>query len=64
MSRELKRQTKDNEEYQSEDAQASNKDRRDTFGYHKKWTEELAFQIEQKLEETWSPEGEGQLYND
>ena len=45
----LKRQTKDNEEYQSEDAQSSNKDRRDTFGYHKKWTEELVFQIEQKL---------------
>lgn len=56
VSRELKRHTKAKEEYQSERAQASYEERRTNCGCHEKWTEELAFQIEQKLEETWSPE--------
>jgi IS30 family transposase len=56
VSRELKRHIQSDEIYQSEKAQSSYEERRTNCGCHGIWTKEVAEQIEQKLEETWSPE--------
>ncbi|GGE35365.1 IS30 family transposase [Pullulanibacillus camelliae] len=56
IARELKRNKAENESYSPEKAQAAYHERRTHSRPHGKWNEEIAQEIEEKLELTWSPE--------
>jgi transposase, IS30 family len=56
VARELKRNTMENDNYSPENAQSAYEKRRLNSRPRGKWNEDIASEIEEKLESTWSPE--------